>query len=76
MGVGSESMRPIRRDCRHRDWGTVLTVQEHQFWCPVAENPRTFNNLGERIFRLVGCSDVLVPVGIKVRAKTQPNPRL
>ena len=35
---------------------------------------RTFNNLGEEIFRLVGCSDVLVPVGIKARAKTQPNP--
>ena len=35
---------------------------------------RTFNNLGEGIFRLVVCSDVLVPVGIKARAKTQPNP--
>ena len=37
---------------------------------------RTFNNLGEGIFRLVGCSDVLVPVGIKARAKTRPNPLL
>ena len=38
-------------------------------------NGRTFNNsLGEGIFRFVGCSDVLVPLGIKVRAKTQPNP--
>ena len=35
---------------------------------------RTFNNLGEGIFRLVGCSDILVPVGMKARAKTQPNP--
>ena len=34
---------------------------------------RTFNNLGEGTFRLVGCSGVLVPVGINVRAKTQPN---
>ena len=34
---------------------------------------RTFTNLGEGIFRLVGCSGVLVPVGIKVRAKTQPT---
>ena len=37
---------------------------------------RTFNSLGEGIFRLVGCSDVLVPVGIKVRVKTQPIARL
>ena len=35
---------------------------------------RTFNNLGEGIFSLVGYSGVLDPVGIKVRAKTQPNP--
>ena len=35
---------------------------------------RTFNNLGEGAFRLVGCSGVLVLVEIKVRAKTQPNP--
>ena len=38
------------------------------------EGGRTFNNLGEGIFRLVGCPGVLVPVGIKVRAETQPNP--
>ena len=37
--------------------------------------PRSHYNLGERISRLVGCSDVLVPVGIKVRAKTQPDHR-
>ena len=35
---------------------------------------RTFNNMGEGIFKLVGCSGVLVPVGSKVRAKTQPKP--
>ena len=40
----------------------------------VIECWRTFHNLGGGIFRLVGCSGVLVPVGIKVRAKTQPNP--
>ena len=38
------------------------------------EIKRTFNNLGEGMFRLVGYSGVLDPVGIKVRAKTQPNP--
>ena len=27
----------------------------------------------ETIFRLVACSGILVHVGIKVRAKTQPN---
>ena len=34
-------------------------------------------HLGERIFiRLVGCSGIWFPAGIKVRAKTQTNPRL
>ena len=33
-------------------------------------------NLGERIFRLVCCFGILVPVGVKVRAKTRrPNPK-
>ena len=41
---------------------------------PYCHVGRTFNNLGEEIFSLVGCSGVLVPVGIKVRAKTQPSP--
>ena len=35
---------------------------------------RSHSNLGEWIFRLVGCSGVLVPVGIRVRVKTQPHP--
>ena len=35
---------------------------------------RSHYNLEERMFRLIGCSGFLVPVGIKVRAKTQPNP--
>ena len=40
---------------------------------PASKKQRTFNNLGEGMFRLVGCSDVLVPVGTKARAKTQPR---
>ena len=37
-------------------------------------NTRSHHNLAGRIFRLVGSSGILVPVGVKVRAKTQPNP--
>ena len=36
---------------------------------------RSHYNLGGWIFRLVGCSSILVPVGIKVRAKT-PKPTI
>ena len=35
---------------------------------------RSLYNLGARIFRSVGCIGILVPVGIKERVKTQPNP--
>ena len=55
------------------------------FWCFLALTfccsffpfgLRSHYTLGERIIRLVCCSRILVPVGIKVRAKTQPNPWL
>ena len=41
--------------------------------CYIINIRRSHYNLGVRIFRWVGCSGILVPVGIKVRAKTQPN---
>ena len=49
----------------------ILEGRDSGFMGPLG---RSHYNLGERIFGLVGCSGVLVPVGIKVRAKTQPNP--
>ena len=35
---------------------------------------RSQYNTGESIFRLVGCSGILVPAGMKIRAETLPNP--
>ena len=49
----------------------IFAASEIQIMC---SRMRPFNYLGEGIFTLVGCSGDLVPVGIKVRAKTQPNP--
>ena len=59
----------VRRTVKGKEQPAVPEIVSHS----AKEAPLQSERYG-RIFRLVGSSGDLVPVGIKVRAKTQPNP--
>ena len=64
----------VAKKTKHAQKHSIAVVRKQENKKNIFRGPIILQSGRKDLYRLVGCSGSLVPVGIKVRAKTQPNP--